>query len=356
MNIEKNFLLGQIFFISLPTTYIDDTSMKLLKSIQPGGIILFKNNIESIQQLKQLNKEITRLSKIPPFIAIDEEGGSVHRLNKILPPLPSPSIIASKSNPRITEQLHYSLSVILKFFHINFNLYPVVDIPYKNSILNDRCLTADINIMIKYLRNIIHAYKTTKLFYCFKHFPGLGNTTLDSHKDLPTCHLTFKQLWDTDLYPYRKFIKQIPFIMIAHCSYEKITNDKISSLSKDIITNLLKMKLNYKGQILTDDLAMKAVAKNIDIPHACLQAIKAGCHYVTICHSYDDIFNAWQLLNTEITKDKELKKLINKNIKKILSYKRKLTQIQNEPQIKLENFYKNIEILDKINKKLNNPE
>lgn len=355
MNIEKNSLLGQIFLISLPTTYIDNTSMKLLNNIKPGGIILFKNNIESIQQLKQLNKEIIKLLKIPPFIAIDEEGGSVHRLNKILPPLPSPSIIGSKLEPKIVEQLHYSLSIILKYLNINLNLYPVVDIPYNNSILYDRCLTTDINIMTDYLKKIIHAYKTTNLFYCFKHFPGLGNTIIDSHQNLPTCNLTLKQLWNTDLYPYRKFIKQIPFIMIAHCFYSKITNDKISSLSKNIITNLLKKKLNYKGQILTDDLAMKAVIQDIDIPHACLKAIKAGCHYVTICHSYDDIFNAWELINNQITKDKELKKSLNKNIKKILSYKRKLIKIQNEHPIDTEKFYKSIEILNKINQKLNTP-
>jgi len=355
MNIQNyKKLIGQLFFISIPNTTIDNFTKKLLSAIQPGGIILFKNNIESIQQIQSLIKQTTSILQITPYIAIDEEGGRVHRLEKILPQIPSPLTLTSKANPSLAKKLHYSLALILKYLGINLNFYPVVDILYNNSIMAERCLSSNKNKIVQFTKKIIQAYQKAKLLYCFKHFPGLGKTTNDSHKTLPICDLTYSQLWNNDLYPYRKLITQIPFIMISHCYYNNLTKDNISSLSKNIITKLLKQKLKYRGQIITDDLSMKAITGNITIPEAALKAIKAGCHHIIICHSYNEIIQTWELISKQMQKNKTLKNIIEKNITKILNNKKKQRENLATYNMDTKELQKNINTLQKIHAQLIN--
>lgn len=330
---KESYNIGQLLFIGISKYYLDSETIKLLKEIQPGGIILLKRNIQSMNQIIDLIKSLKNALRTIPFIGIDQEGGKVQRLYGVFPSLPSLKEISSNYSLASIKKINFRIAQALKNLGININFHPVVDLIYEGNEankLNNRCISSNAMIATKVAGEILKAYNQAGIFCCFKHYPGLGCTLADSHLELPTCPLKKEELWGKDLLPYRTYIERMPIIMVGHCQYPMVTKDKISSISLDLIYGLLRKEMKYRGLIITDDLEMGAIIKVMDPSLAAVEALKAGCDMVMICHSYEAMQKAFGEIYSEAAKDSSFKELIDEKINRILRYKEKIEKIDGD--------------------------
>ncbi len=274
--------IGQFFFISFEGSKIDKALLSFFNKIKPGGIVFFLKNIINYEQTYTLIKKIIEGLDYCPFLGIDLEGGKVNRFKNVLPPLPSFSDLGKTKNRKIIQR-HAELSAkAMKVFGLNTNFSPVVDLDfgYRNG-LEGRTLGTDPNFVTSFAKTYLKVFKKYQIFTSLKHFPGLGRAMLDTHFSLPSIDISFSELEQKDLFPFKRLKDFAPFTMVNHAHYTCFESEILpASLSPIVIQNLLKDKLNYKGIVITDDLAMKAVDKYEDAP---LRAFKAGADMILLC-------------------------------------------------------------------------
>jgi len=291
--IEKK--IGQLFFIGLSGTELDENSLSLLNEISPGGICLFSRNIKTVEQVSKFISGIRKNLPVEPFISLDQEGGIVDRLRRILPPMPSAS---SLKNSEDAGKLAKITADAVRTVGFNMNFAPVVDViddarkKFSNGLYSrafGKSKEEVIELAGAYLKNL----QAGGCVGCLKHFPGLGASEIDSHENLPIVNLTEKDFFENDLLPYIELLKtkQVHAIMIAHASFPNIdlqetdSSGKLlpSSLSYNFVTKLLREKLDFDGLVITDDLEMGAIVRNYGIGEACKTAIRAGEDMLAIC-------------------------------------------------------------------------
>jgi beta-N-acetylhexosaminidase len=297
--IEKK--IGQLFFIGISNTAFDEETKNLLIEISPGGVCLFTRNIREAPQTRQLSDDIRRCLAIQPFISLDQEGGRVDRLRKIIAPMPAPNsfktIEHAKNFATITAE-------VIRILGFNMNFAPVVDVINSNREKFDNGLySRTFGNSKKYVAEFAGEYlkklQDGGCLGCLKHFPGLGASTIDSHDELPNVNLSRNELFENDLVPYQQLFQtnDIKFVMIAHAIYpmfdlqEMAKSGKLlpSSLSFNIVTRLLREELGFQNLAVTDDLEMGAIVKNYRIGEACQMAIAAGVDMLAICANADSI-------------------------------------------------------------------
>jgi beta-N-acetylhexosaminidase len=287
--------IGQMFFIGLPSIEINTETKQILKEIAPGGICLFTRNIRSSEQTGKFLNEIREVLPVEPLLSIDQEGGLVDRLRRILPPMPAAASIETITD---AENLAKITAEVLLMMGFNMNFAPVVDVMnelrgnYSNG-LYSRAFGKSKEEVAELSGAYLNVLQDGGCLGCLKHFPGLGASRTDSHEDLPTVDLTREELFETDLFPYQKLFKtkDVHAVMVAHASYplfdlqETDVNGKLlpSSLSYKIINNLLREELGFRGVVISDDLEMGAILKNYGIGEACTMAINAGVDMLSIC-------------------------------------------------------------------------
>ena len=255
---------------------------------KPWGLILFKRNIKSLNQLKKLIKQIRKVTKDPKFpIMIDEEGGSVTRLNKIFKNKFSQKKFGDiyEVDPRLAVYLYseYMLKVIkiLKKIGININTVPVLDVirPNTNKIIGTRSFSSN-PLIVKTLGNICNdKYKNNNMGSVIKHIPGHGASTLDSHLKTPRVNLSLKELIKKDFFPFKS--NNSLFAMTAHIVYSKIDNENVATFSKKIVSEIIRKKIGFNGIIISDDLSMKAL--KYDLITNAKKSFEAGCNIVLYC-------------------------------------------------------------------------
>jgi len=261
----------------------------LIKLEKPWGIILFRRNIESFLQLKDLIsliKKITNNNNYP--IILDEEGGSVSRLlnfldNKNFSHKFFGDIFSIKKEISINLYKQYinANSKILKKLGVNINTVPVLDISSKNTstVLKNRIYSSNKNT-IKTLGSLcVKLYKKNKIFTVMKHIPGHGSTSSDSHKVLPVVNKSYKNLINNDFNCFQGIHPL--FAMTAHILYKKIDPKNLGTHSKLIIGKIIRKKIGFKGILISDDISMKALKH--DLVKNALKSIKAGCNLVLYC-------------------------------------------------------------------------
>jgi beta-N-acetylhexosaminidase len=270
---------------------------------------------------------------LKPLLSIDQEGGLVDRLRRIITPMPSAASIQTAEN---AEKLARITNEVLLMLGLNMNFAPVVDVVDEHRSDNANGLysrafgeTKDITFELagKYLDTL----QTGGCLGCIKHFPGLGASRTDSHEDLPIVNLTRDELFATDLFPYQKLFKslQIHAVMVAHAAYpqfdlqETDVNGKLlpSSLSFNIISKLLRQELNFQGLVITDDLEMGAILKNYSIGDACIMAINAGVDMVSICADPVNIREGFKAVVEAAKNGKISETRIDESLKRIAQVK-----------------------------------
>lgn len=323
--------LGQMLFIGIPSTTIDDDTRKLIQTVQPGGIILFARNIEQAQQVAELNAEVRRLLKVPPLISIDQEGGRVDRLKKICPPMPSAQMLRALDDARSAHEHGEITAELLRSLGLNMNFAPVLDIAVHeeaDNALQERCFGTKTHKIIRLAGAYLEGLQNGNILGCGKHFPGLGDSVVDSHKKLPVVERSEQQLRTEDLQIYQdlmvKLNSQLQVMMIAHAFYPALENTKTpipASLSPRIVTDLLRSKMEFHGMAISDDMEMGAITESMNFSEAMVEAVLAGEDMMLICQSPERIYEASEALTRAARDGKITNRRIETSINRIARIK-----------------------------------
>ncbi len=274
--------------ISIKGYNLSNKEKHLLKSEKPWGIILFKRNIKSFNQVKKLIKNIRKVCKDKYYpIMIDEEGSSVSRLSKIINHDFSQKFFGDlyQVDPKTTLILYkkyiFNLSHFLKKIGININTVPVLDVIRNdtNKIIGNRSFSNDPDIVKRLGKICVENYKFCKISTVMKHIPGHGCSSLDSHTNLPKVKLNYKKLQHMDFFPFKS--NPSHFAMTAHILYEKLDKKNVATFSKKIISEIIRKKIGFKGILISDDISMKAL--KFDLVKNAKKSLEAGCNLALYC-------------------------------------------------------------------------
>ena len=289
-------MIGQMIIVGYQGNSVNSNGFKtILKQIennQISGVILFEYNIKDKKNLNEMTKKIkSTKSKYIPFVAIDQEGGYVQRLNKNngfkdYPSFKSVSNMTKKNASKIYKDMSFNL--YKSGFNLNFS--PCVDLSInKNSIISkkERSFSNDYNKVIDYSKIVIKEHKKYNIITTLKHFPGHGSAIGDTH----LCFVDATKNWDkNELKPYISLLKYNPnqMVMVAHTYNSNFDTQYPSSLSKKTIDGYLREKLNFNGVVITDDLDMLAIKNNYTLDETIINAINAGVNILLFCNFQEE--------------------------------------------------------------------
>lgn len=285
--------IGQLVIVGLDGYEADEHARQMIEEYRVGGFILFTSNIQnSNQMLELLNslKSINRANKVSLFLSVDEEGGRVSRLPDEFLKLPSNKIIGKLNNSSVSHQVGSIIGEELKSFGMNMDFAPVLDINSnpKNPIIGDRAFGTGPNLVSKLGMQTMKGLQSQNIIPVVKHFPGHGDTSTDSHVGLPRVDNDLKRLRSFELKPFARAIENgAEAVMVAHILLPEIDPDNPASFSKTIITDVLRLEMNYDGVVITDDFTMGAIVKNYNIGKAAVKSILAGSDIVLVCHDFE---------------------------------------------------------------------
>jgi beta-N-acetylhexosaminidase len=306
--------VGQLFMIGLPGLTLDESSLRLIHQYRINNFIYFKRNVESPEQLKQLSKDLRLACRDnglpPPLIAIDQEGGSVTRLPLPFTQFPDARVLAESAEPEneLSSYAHICAKE-LKSIGVNYNFAPVLDVceAGKDYFMERRSLGGDPMTVGRLGSLVIKEMQASGIAACAKHFPGLGAAVVDPHFQLPLVTKPEKGIRLDDLPPFKQAIEAgVASIMTSHTIYKHLDPAKPATLSKKILTGLLRDELGYEGVVITDDLEMGAIENQGDLGHASLQAFEAGADLLLICRSHKKVIDALNKTAEAIAQNSEL--------------------------------------------------
>jgi beta-N-acetylhexosaminidase len=257
-----------------------------------GGVIYFARNVVEPLQVRELSREIAALAQAWPFwISVDQEGGRVARLKRPFTEWPPMQTLGRSGDEALARRFALALSAELRAVGVTLDYAPVLDVHTnpKNPVIGDRALSDKAEDVARLGCVIIEALQGQGIAACGKHFPGHGDTSVDSHHDLPVVDYGPDRLDAIELVPFRAAVAAgVAAIMTAHVLLPAFDETRPASLASSVITGLLKQKMGYQGVVMSDDLGMKAVAATTPLPEATIAAIEAGCDVVLLCNSTPD--------------------------------------------------------------------
>lgn len=287
--------IGQFLIGSLPGKSIPVELRALAREFDLGGVIFFSRNIEEPEQVAELAAESEGLGRTAPaWVSVDQEGGRVARLKEPFtrwPPMATLGRAGSESDA-LAARFATALARELRAVGITLDYAPVLDIHTNpsNPVIGDRALAERAEDVARLGRVIIRTLQDAGLAACGKHFPGHGDTSTDSHHELPVVEHDPDRLRAIELEPFRAAIaERVAFIMTAHVLVPALDEHRPATLSPMVVQALLRDELKYEGVILSDDLEMKAVSAKYDVPGAAVDAIRAGCDGVLVCSGDVDL-------------------------------------------------------------------
>ncbi len=279
--------IGQLFMIGFEGTAVSADFAAFLREYQPGGVILFARNLESISQIVDLTNDLQRCSPHAPLlIAIDQEGGRVSRLPKGFTIFPPCEVVGRCQSSDLAYTVAATTAKELIAVGINMNMSPVLDVNSNpsNPVIGDRAFGTTPDLVSELGSATIDGLQDNRVVACGKHFPGHGDTNADSHLELPVVATPRERLEQTEFPPFKRAVTQgVATMMTAHVLYRALDASRPATLSPTIIQKFLREELQYDGVVLTDDLEMRAIIDHYGIEDATVQAILAGCDMPLIC-------------------------------------------------------------------------
>ena len=298
----KSDSLGQLIMTGVPGKELDAKTADLFRRVQPGAFILFGRNIETPAQLRKLIDDLRDLSEIEPIITIDQEGGRVSRLRLIGNEPPNAQQLRDKGDVDLIRRHGDITGRLLRLFGFNLDLCPVLDISFNDDAENSlrgRCYGKTVDQVVRNAGAFNDAMRGEGIASCGKHFPGYSAATSDAHYQLPRIDRTREELDQNELAVFRQFIERVDSMMICHGWYPCFESEKApATLSRRIITDLLRNELAFNGLIMTDDLDMGAILTGYRLDETICLAIAAGNDLVMICHRIPEIETVQQILGT----------------------------------------------------------
>lgn len=351
--------LGQMLIVGIEGYEIDLGAKQMIEELHVGGFILFGKNIESTEQLLELNnalKGANAVNKIPLFISVDEEGGRVSRIPNTIINLPTNKDIGKLNNEEFSYEIGMLLAEKVKAFGFNMNFAPVLDINSnpKNPVIGDRAFGSKPEVVSNLGVQTMRGIGFGGVIPVVKHFPGHGDTAVDSHVGLPSVDNDIERLNSFELIPFEAAINYgAECVMVAHILLPKIDAENPASLSTAIITDILRKQLNFDGVVITDDMTMGAIMKNYDLAAAAVQAVKAGNDIVLVAHKYENALATMKSLKAAVQAGEITEKRIDQSVYRILKLKQRYKLKDNKIQsVDIEKI--NQSITDALDKYMNN--
>jgi beta-N-acetylhexosaminidase len=336
--------LGQLILTGVPGKTLDAKSAELFRRVQPGGFILFGRNIETAPQLRKLIDDLRDLSAVEPIITIDQEGGRVSRLRLIGNEPPNAQQLRDKSDIDLIRRHGDITGRLLRVFGFNLDLCPVLDISFDDNAdnsLRGRCYGKTVDQVVRNAGAFNDAMRKQGIASCGKHFPGYSAAKCDAHYELPRIDRSREELDENELAVFRAFTGSdgspsarrsgakaanhqgtptVDSMMICHGWYPCFEPEKTpASLSKRIITDLLRNEFGFDGLVMTDDLDMGAILNGYGLEDTIRLAIEAGNDLAMICHRIPEIANVHSILGT-LPRDQ-----IDRALANIASFKEKMS-------------------------------
>ncbi len=270
-----------------------DGTKEALVKYPVGGLIYFKQNIQSEEQITEMLANTTAMSKYPIFLAVDEEGDSVARVADALKldKISSAAALGETENPDNAYDAYKTVGSYLMEYGFNLNFAPVADVLTNpdNEAIGKRSFGSNADIVSSMVSSSVKGLEETGVTACIKHFPGQGDADGDTHDGLATTDRTLEQLRETELKPFAAGIEAgAQMIMVGHIAVPSITGDNTpASLSKDVITDVLREEMGYNGVVITDALNMSAISEYYDSAQAAVMALKAGADMVLMPEDFE---------------------------------------------------------------------
>ena len=282
---------GQLFMVGLPGPVLDHATRAFLKSRSIAGVILFRRNYVDVASLVALTSELHALSPDRPIlVGIDHEGGRVCRLREPFTEFPPAAVLGKGGSPHLAYRQGIAMGEELRSVGIDVNFAPVLDVASNptNPVIGDRSFGSHPRTVSRLGISVAHGLQRTGVIPCGKHFPGHGDTDLDSHLDLPVVRRSFGEIERTELFPFRRAIQSgLDAVMTAHVVFAALDASRPATLSRPILTELLRERLRFRGVVFSDDLEMKAIADRYAPGEAAVLSIEAGADWLLVCEKLD---------------------------------------------------------------------
>lgn len=350
-NMSLDEKIGQLVISGFYGTSLDENILKLIKEDKISGVILFNRNVKDSSTLLSLNnslKESNKNNKLPLFISVDEEGGLVTRMPKDIKRLPTNKYIGSLNNKDLSYKVGEILGEQLSYFGFNMNFAPVLDINSNpnNPVIGDRSFGNNKDTVAILGTSTMKGIQSKNIISVVKHFPGHGDTSVDSHVNLPVVNYDINRLNSFEFVPFKTAIQNgADAVMVGHILLPKIDSKYPSSMSYEIVTNILRKDLGFNGLVVSDDMTMGAITKNYSIEEASIKAINAGVDLLLVCQKYENTENVLKTLKEAVLNGTISKERLDNALYNIISIKKKYL---------LNKGYDNDITIDDINQKITN--
>ncbi|MFA9560338.1 beta-N-acetylhexosaminidase [Evansella sp. AB-rgal1] len=323
--------VGQLFIISVPNDELDQSLKLAISNYHIGGVILFQRNLRDFSKVITLIQDIQlyakEIGRPPLWISIDQEGGGISYLWDGMAVSPGNMLLGATNKPQNAYDAHYQMGYQLRKIGFNLDFSPVLDINNnpKNPVIGSRSFGETKDLVTEMGIEAIKGLHDAGIMACGKHYPGHGDTELDSHLSLPTINKTVTELEEFELVPFQEAMKHgLEAIMTAHIIYPLVDPDKPATLSRKFLTGILRKQYGYDGLIITDSMEMEAISYFYGKEQGTVMALEAGADMILSCgETYESQFLMMDAVVTAVEKGELKTETINNAYKRILHYKRK---------------------------------
>ncbi|MGN7763933.1 beta-N-acetylhexosaminidase [Paenibacillus sp. 22594] len=328
--------IGQMLLVGIDGTEVSSQTHTMITNDKVGGIILYADNIKSLKGLVSLTNELKRSNAgnpAPLFVSVDQEGGKVSRMPDEYAKIPASGSVGASSNAEAANMMGKLLAREVQTAGFNMDFAPVLDINSNpdNPVIGDRSFGNTSAKVIELGIAEMKGIESEGIVPVVKHFPGHGDTSVDSHLELPVVKKTEAQLAKLEWRPFQAAVKeQADAVMVAHILYPNLDPDRPASLSKVIISQILRGQMGFKGVVITDDLTMGAIMKNYSLAAAAVNTVLAGSDILLVAHEYSNERTTRNALLAAVKHGKISEARIDESVYRILSMKHKY-QLKDTP-------------------------
>lgn len=357
-----NKTIGQLLIIGIAGESLTADEKNFIIENNIGGVILMGRNCKDPKQIHALCSEIQSLrfkmpDRAPLFISVDMEGGRVHRLKEPFTKWPALKKLGDLDNSTVTYAFANKMGTELKAVGFNLDFAPSVDVLTNpnNTAIGDRALSHDFKMVDKHASALIRGYIKSGIICCAKHFPGHGNTVLDSHDDLPIEEADLKRLQECEMVPFKKAVKsRVDLMMMSHVMFPKIDPKNPVTFSEYFVKELVRKELRFRGIIISDDLDMKAMTSKWGRDEIPVKALEAGIELLLYCNDPTSPPIAIEAITAAVAQQRLDKTYIESIKNKILEFKKEKIQdpdpIPFEEAVKLIGHPDHLKLAAAINK------
>jgi len=323
--------VGQLLIMGFDGTAADARLRPLLFGTQPGGVILFARNLAGPRQTFELLRGAQQVVEQPLFTCIDMEGGTVDRLRDLIAPAPAAAHVFASASQKLFREHGRLIGAEVRALGFNVDFAPVLDLalPASRAVMTTRTVSAEPDDTAAYAREFLRGLRHARVLGCGKHFPGLGEADLDTHRELPSVRKSLALMRAQDWAPYRELRRELRFVMVAHAAYPEITGDRTpASLSRKWMQDILRRQIGFTGLVVSDDLEMGGVLAVGSIEEVAVETLRAGADLFLVCQSEAHVWRAYEAVLRQAEGDRRFARLVARAAHRVLKFKRQARELR----------------------------